>query len=221
MSSGARSAHRSCVPSIRGSAPKNLASVPCTSADSATGAPSRTERANSHRRASPGRVDGNILFVFPLSIERGTDCDGLSEPARWCYVERMTKTLTLKRSSPLDLIYIPVTVADTAITRAGEIVAELDTGNDHTCIRRDVLATIGISAAGRALSVHGVTGSATGTLAKLFLGFKMDDGHQCKINNHEVVVLETMSCHCLLGRDILRIFDVELRKDGTTILKYG
>jgi hypothetical protein len=132
----------------------------------------------------------------------------------------MTKTLTVKRSSPLDLIYIPVMVADPAMANGGQIVAELDTGNDHTCIRRDVLATLGISAMGRAMPVHGVTGSATGIVTKLFLGFEMDDGHRCNINDHEVVVLNTMSCQCLLGRDMLRIFDVELRRDGITVLKY-
>lgn len=69
--------------------------------------------------------------------------------------------------------------------------------------------------------VHGVTGSATGTVVKLLLGFEMDDKHRCNIQGHEVVVLNTMTCLCLLGRDILRIFNVELRTDGTAIFKFG
>jgi hypothetical protein len=127
----------------------------------------------------------------------------------------------MKRASPLDVIYVPVMVADTTIMKGGQLLADLDTGNDHTCIRRDVLETIGIPIVGRPMPVHGVTGSATGTVVTLFLGFEMDDGHKCNIEGHEVVVLDTMTTQCLLGRDTLCIFDVELRTDGTTILKFG
>lgn len=127
----------------------------------------------------------------------------------------------MKRASPLDVIHVPLMVADVDVHIGGEIVAEFDTGNDHTCMRRDVLDAFGMSIVGRPMPVQGVTGSATGTLMKLFLGFTMDDGHRCGIDGHEVVVLDTMTCMCLLGRDMLRIFDVELRNDGTTILKHG
>ena len=133
----------------------------------------------------------------------------------------MTRTLTVKRASPLHVIHIPLMVADTAITKGGQILANFDTGNDHTCIRRDVLEAIGIAIIGRPMPFYGVTGSATGTVVKLFLGFEMDDKHRCSIDGHEVVVLDAITCKCLLGRDMLRIFDVELRNDGTTILKYG
>lgn len=133
----------------------------------------------------------------------------------------MTRTLTIKRNSPLDVVHIPLMVADVDCAKGGQILADFDTGNDHTCIRRDVLDAIGIPITGRPMPVHGVTGSATGTVVKLFFGFEMDDGHRCTIDGHDVVVLDAMTCQCLLGRDVLRIFDVELRNDGTTILKHG
>jgi len=131
----------------------------------------------------------------------------------------MARHLTLKRSSPLDIIHVPVLVAFGGFMKAARIHAELDTGNDHTCIRRDVLNELGLPIIGRPMAVHGVTGQATGTVVRISLGFEMDDGHRCVVEEHEVVVLDTMSCPCLLGRDVLRIFDVELRSDGTTILK--
>lgn len=131
------------------------------------------------------------------------------------------KTLTLKRASPLDVILVPVMVADVTLTTGQEINAEFDTGNDHTCLRRDVLDQLRIQVVGRPMPVNGVTGSAMVTVMKLFLGFKMDDGHRCEINGHEVVILDQMTCSCLLGRDMLRIFNVDLLTDGTAILKYG
>src|SRR5258708_18624992 len=116
----------------------------------------------------------------------------------------MTRTLTVKRASPLDVIHIPVRVANTTNGNVHQILADLDTGNDHTCIRRDVLDGIDLPIIGRSMPLHGVTGSATGTVVKLHLGFEMDDKHRCNIEEHEVVVLDTMTCLCLLGRDMLR-----------------
>lgn len=80
----------------------------------------------------------------------------------------MTRTLTIKRNSPLDVIHIPLMVADVDCTKGGQILADFVTGNDHTCIRRDVLDAIGIPITGRPMPVHGVTGLATGTVVKLF-----------------------------------------------------
>lgn len=133
----------------------------------------------------------------------------------------MGRTLTTKRASPLNVIGVPVMIFDPAIMKGGQIVADFDTGNDHTCVRGDVVEMMGIPIVGRPMPVYGVTGSSTGTVVKLNLGFEMDDGHRCTIEGHEVVVLGSMSCQCLLGRDMLKIFDVELRTDGTAILKYG
>lgn len=127
----------------------------------------------------------------------------------------------MKRASSLNVIHVPMMVLDPAIMKGGQIMADFDTGNDHTCIRRDVLNTMGIPIAGRPMPVHGVTGSSIGTVVKLTLGFEMDDGHRCTIDGHEVIVIGAMSCQCLLGRDILNIFSVELRTDGTAIFKHG
>ena len=133
----------------------------------------------------------------------------------------MARTLTARRSSPLDVIYIPVMIFDPAIMKGGQIMADFDTGNGHTCIRREVVETMGIPIVGRSMPVHGVTGSSTGIVVNLTLGLETDDGHRCMVEGHEVVVLGSMSCQCLLGRDMLRIFDVELRTDKAAILKYG
>lgn len=98
----------------------------------------------------------------------------------------MARTLTAKRASPLDVIHVPVMIYDAAILKGGQIMADFDTGNDHTCIRRDVVEMMGIPIVGRPMHVHGVTGSSTGPVVNLNLGFEMDDGHRCTIEGHEV-----------------------------------
>ena len=130
----------------------------------------------------------------------------------------MPKTLTLKRSSPRDPIIVPLWAFDPVSKNGKQIATQLDTGNDHTCVRKDVLDAIGAKATGKPVVVHGVTGSARARVATLMFRLDMDRGGQVQINNHEVAVVPSLSCEALLGRDFLEFFDVTISRDGTTIL---
>ncbi|WP_179875561.1 retroviral-like aspartic protease family protein [Sinorhizobium sp. BJ1] len=132
----------------------------------------------------------------------------------------MPKTLTLTRESDRDTIYIPIHVFDVGYTKSGELAAELDTGNDHTCIRQNVFDAIGLVADGRMIQVNGVTGGAAGRTARISIGIETANGHKIKISNHEVVVLPTMTCNVLFGRDMLEFFDVAITRGGTTVLTF-
>lgn len=48
----------------------------------------------------------------------------------------MPKTLTIRRSFPKDLIIIPLWVFHPDAENGVEIAAQLDTSNDHTCLRQ-------------------------------------------------------------------------------------
>lgn len=127
----------------------------------------------------------------------------------------MGKTLTLVRSSPRDLIIIPLWVFNPDTEQGHQIAAHLDTGNDHTCLRQDVLDKIGASASGRLVSVQGVTGVSTARVTRLTFGIQMDGDKQVIIDRHEVPVLPQMSCEALIGRDFLEWFDVMILRNGS------
>ncbi|MEQ1938050.1 retroviral-like aspartic protease family protein [Mesorhizobium sp. CN5-321] len=130
----------------------------------------------------------------------------------------MTKTLTLRRSSPRDLIIIPLWVFNPDTEHGHQIAAQLDTGNDHTCLRQDVLDRIGATPSGRSLPVHGVTGSSSAQVTRLTLGFRMDGNGTVTVDRHEVAVLLHMSCEALLGRDILEWFDMTISRNGVVTI---
>ncbi|MEY9831090.1 hypothetical protein ABIA25_002905 [Sinorhizobium fredii] len=132
----------------------------------------------------------------------------------------MARTLTLTRERDRDTIYIPIHIFDAGYTKGGEVAADFDTGNDHTCIRQNVFDAIGLVADGRTIQVNGVTGGAAGRTAQVNIGIQTDDGHKNTITNHEVVVLSSMTCDVLLGRDMLEFFDVSITRGGTTILTF-
>lgn len=130
----------------------------------------------------------------------------------------MSKTLTIHRASPKDLIIVPLWVFNPDTEYGEQIAAQLDTGNDHTCLRQDVLDRIGATASGRTLPVQGVTGSSTARLSTLTLGIRMDGSGKVTINNHEVAVLSQMSCEALIGRDFLEWFDVTILRSGVVTI---
>ena len=126
--------------------------------------------------------------------------------------------LTIKRRAPSDLILIPIVVFNPKTEAIAVISAELDTGNDHTVVRRDIIDRIGVEIGASDLTVHGVGGSSIGSRAIVTIGIKFDDSHRCEINQ-EVVVVENLAVDVLLGREMLRHLDIEIRRDGTTIVR--
>lgn len=132
----------------------------------------------------------------------------------------MTETLTLKRAAVRDVILVPLTVFNTSTGGGVQINAELDTGNDHTCVRMELLNQLGVSVGGSGIAVHGVTGSSTAARAHLTFGFMCDGGKRITVDSHEIVVLPALSCPILLGRDMLEFFDVSLRRDGSATLSF-
>lgn len=126
----------------------------------------------------------------------------------------MPKTLTLRRNSAEDLILVPMMVFDPLLGNGTQVTAELDTGNDHTCLRRDVLERIGAKATNRLLTIHGIAGSTDATTAVVTLGLSMDGGGRVTIHKHEVGVVNSLSHEILLGRDMLKFFDVLSTRQG-------
>ena len=137
----------------------------------------------------------------------------------------MSNIITIKRASPRDLIQIPLFLgpsmgAGTQVT-ASQILAELDTGNDHTAVSRDILQECGVEISNEEVHIQGVAGTEIGYSAITNLVLHFDDGEQCRIREHVVVAASGLTCDALLGRDFLRWFDVTMLRDGTVTLAYS
>lgn len=132
----------------------------------------------------------------------------------------MPKTLTVARATDTDVIKVPLWIINPATGAAQQFMADLDTGNDHTCIHPRTLQQIGLVPNGRHLPVHGVAGSSVAQVATVSLGMHMDNGHQITVSSHQVAVLDSINCDILMGRDFLQWCDVSLRRGGTTTLTF-
>lgn len=124
-------------------------------------------------------------------------------------------TITGRRAT--DKILIPIRLFNPESGEGASLLAELDTGNDHTAFHDDVLHQLGVASFGPNLSVVGVTGASIGRRYKVTIGVEMDLGHRVSIEQ-EVVGLPGMSCPALLGRDMLRHFDVRIARSGFVTL---
>jgi len=90
-----------------------------------------------------------------------------------------------------------------------------------TAIPSTSQSTFSMSATPRAVKSRPIsTGGAAGRKAQVNIGIQKDDGHKNTITNHEVVVLPSMTCAVLLGRDMLEFFDVSITQGGTTMLAF-
>lgn len=131
-------------------------------------------------------------------------------------------TLTLTREAAKAAIYIPMVTWNPDLEDADAICAQvhgqLDTGNDHTIISRELFDALKLEGTGREMLINGVTGGSTGTTAHIGFAIPMDGGN-AEIQRHEVVVARGVVVNAvLIGRDLLQMFDVILKRDGTMIL---
>jgi hypothetical protein len=134
----------------------------------------------------------------------------------------VSKVITIERSNARDLIEIPLYVGPAggsaqAVT-VTRIVAQLDTGNDHTAVRRSVLEESGVIVGPPQIMLQGVTGREIADSGRTTMLLHFDDGEECRIRDHIVVAANNLSCDALLGRDFLRWFDVHITRDGTVKL---
>ncbi len=129
------------------------------------------------------------------------------------------RTLTIPRLSPRHNIWVPFWIRAPDSPTYMATRGELDTGNDHTCIQREVVEGLGYRISGRPIGVNGVTGTASAVIMSLPVRFEMDHPPHVECDSWDFVVVNDMKCECLLGRDLLDYFDLELRRDGTAILK--
>lgn len=134
----------------------------------------------------------------------------------------MSKVITISRSHARDLIEIPLFIGPAGgiaqTVTVSRIVAQLDTGNDHTAIRRSVLEECGVIVGPPQIKLEGVTGSEIADSGRTTMLLHFDDGEECRIRDHIVVAANDLSCDALLGRDFLQWFDVHITRDGTVKL---
>lgn len=127
-------------------------------------------------------------------------------------------TLTLKRHNASDPIYIHMMTWNPDADSVGaEVHGLLDTGNDHTVISRELFDTLKLKETGREVTINGITGGSIGSSSYIGFGIQMN-GKKAHIERHEVVVARGVANAVLIGRDLLHMFDVTLKRDGTMIL---
>jgi hypothetical protein len=126
---------------------------------------------------------------------------------------------TIVRSSPKDLIIVPMKLAIKGHATL-TISAVLDTGADHTCISRKLLESAGVVLAGKSIGVVGISSKSEGTIVSVDLEFPMDGPDPICVTNHDVAAASLVGSDALLGRDFLQWFDVTIHKSGLVVLRH-
>jgi predicted aspartyl protease len=138
----------------------------------------------------------------------------------------MTKQILIKRPTPHQYAYLPLTVivGPEGGERWKEVKALIDTGADTTVIRASVLDDLNVPLTGTKREFTGAGASGNVDSAWLTLGFvgsEIDGAAPTLRCRKEIGVSETLTEEMLLGIDVLGHFDLTFKRDGLVTMVWG